>query len=158
MVGPTTRYGRRRTAVLRGLGARRGRSERPQEEGCEKEKWTRRGKSHSSSGKCQKKGRRECLACAKIETMAGEGKHDFDASAPERWNLKEAKKGRQVEEGQVKHEDKAQERGGWSMEEWRRTKCRGRVKGEKGTGKACQEETMHEVEQEGASDENTRHE
>ena len=163
MVGPTTRYGRRRTAVLRGLGARRGRSERPQEEGCEKEKWTRRGKSHSSSGKCQKKGRRECLAFAKIETMAGEGKHDFDASSPERRNLKEAKKSRQknggsVEEGQGKHEDKAQERGGWSMEEWRRTKGRGTEKCEKGTSNACQEETMHEVEQEGASDENTRHE
>ena len=79
-------------------------------------------RAQGRQGKCQKKGRRERLAFAKIETMAGEVKHDFDASAPERWNLKEAKKGRQknggsVEEGQGKHEDKAQERGGWSMEE-----------------------------------------
>ena len=95
--------------------------------------------------------------------MAGEVKHDLDASAPERWNLKEAKKGRQknggsVEEGQGKHEDKAQERGGWSMEEWRRTMGRGMEKCEKGTSNSCQEEPMHEVEQEGAFDENTRHE
>ena len=115
-------------------------------------------RAQGRQGKCQKKGRRERLAFAKIETMAGEVKHDLDASAPERWNLKEAKKGRQVEEGQVKHEDKAQERGGWSMEEWRRTKGRGTEKCEKGTSNSCQEEPMHEVEQEGAFDENTRHE
>ena len=63
------------------------------------------------------------------------------------------------EEGQGKHEDKAQERGGCdSMEEWRCKKGRGTEKCEKGTSNSCQEETMHEVEQEGASDENTRHE
>ena len=120
-------------------------------------------RAQGRQGKCQKKGRRERLASAKIETMAGEVKHDLDASAPERWNLKEAKKGRQknggsVEEGQGKHEDKAQERGGWSMEEWRRTMGRGMEKCEKGTSNSCQEEPMHEVEQEGACDENTRHE
>ena len=114
-------------------------------------------------GKYQKKGWRERLASGKIETMAGEVKHDADASAPERWNLKEAKRSRQknggsVEEGQGKHEDKAQERGGWSMEEWRRTKGRGTEKCEKGTSNSCQEEPMHEVEQEGAFDETTRHE
>ena len=96
--------------------------------------------------------------------MAGEVKHDADASAPERWNLKEAKWSRQknggsVEEGQGKHKDEEQERGGWSMEEWRRTTGRGTEKCEKGmeTSNACQEETMYEVEHEGASDENTRH-
>lgn len=33
--------------------------------------------------------------------MAGEVKHDADASAPERWNLKEAKRSRQKNGGSV---------------------------------------------------------